>query len=240
MKNGNIFVWLQTTSQRDSSRTTASIEKSDIGQNYTTVVDTAVRSFPEDYPGLQLWWENQMLAMAQKALENGCEWILRLEDDIVVNRYILHNIEKWRALHDPYFGVGLFFWPNYWHETPWAFKRSEHTGAAYKDSVDVEGAQSQLLKSSMVEQLIPLTRKARQQRGLNKPTDSVSFDWSISRAARNLGLSTHPGVAYLPFVHKPALVDIHNESLKSVIGATDSDPRFHYWGDEAFNPTWRK
>jgi hypothetical protein len=37
--------------------------------------------------------------------------VLRLEDDVLVNRHMLHNIATWTAPHDPRFGLGWLFDP---------------------------------------------------------------------------------------------------------------------------------
>jgi len=39
------------------------------------------------------------------------ELVLRLEDDVLVNRHILHNIQTWEAVHDPRFGLGWLYDP---------------------------------------------------------------------------------------------------------------------------------
>lgn len=238
MKHEDLFVWLQTTVRRDSSKTRASIEASDIGNRYTTAIDTNFWKFPADYPKLQLWWEEHMLKMADLALANNCLWMLRLEDDIVVNKHIVHNVSSWPALNDPFFGIGTLFYPNYWERIPWAFKKSKHSGEIFRDSKSVEGAQGQLIRADRVHELIPLTRKARAQKLRNKPTD-VSFDWSISRAAFLLGHTTY-GAPLRTFVHEPSLVDVHQESCNSLINNIKSDPKFHYWGDHKFDASWKR
>lgn len=38
-------------------------------------------------------------------------WVIRLEDDVLVNRHLLHNFLTWPALSDPRFGAGWLFSP---------------------------------------------------------------------------------------------------------------------------------
>jgi hypothetical protein len=48
----------------------------------------------------------------QRAIDSGKKWILRLEDDVLVNRYLLHNVCSWRSPHvEPKFGLGFLSVP---------------------------------------------------------------------------------------------------------------------------------
>src|SRR5690606_38757116 len=167
-----------------------------------------------------------------------CEWILRLEDDVLVNRYILHNLCTWPATQHPKFAFGTLFMPDYWHRTPRIFRKEPDESCMYRDTKEVEGAQGQFVRVSTFERYLNGVPKARRDRGLAKPTNHSSFDLALSRAAWAYEKRV--------FVHSPALVDLHQESLQSKIdlpkhlGASPADPHSHYWGHRAFDPEWRR
>lgn len=236
MNSQDILVWLQSTVRRDPSRTIRSIEHSDIGSRFILVKDQKARTFPQDYSDLQQWWHSTWLDMVASAQIRGCRWILRLEDDVLVNRHILHNLCTWSAPHNKLFGLGTLFVPDYWLKRPELFQTID--GAAIRKVKDVEGAQGQLVATDLVAELLAGVPRARQERGLCQDKHPPSFDWSLSRSAWYLGRRV--------FVHMPALVDLHEESRSSKIdlaqhrGAPPDNPRKHYWGHESFNPTWRR
>ena len=234
-----VYVWMQTTNRRDASRTTESIERSDIGKDFQIVVDPYERSFPQGYEALQRWWFLAWYSQIQKAEAQGCSHILRLEDDIVVNEHILHNVTHWAALASPKFGVGTLFVPNHWESRPELMRIDPVTQEVFRSVRDVEGAQGQVIpiaKAREILQGVPAAM-AQRERETGEPHPQPSFDWSVSRSAANLGLYT--------FVHLPALVDLHEGSLQSKIDqeqhthGTSADPSTHYWGSDSFNPHWR-
>jgi len=49
------------------------------------------------------WYSSMSFATSQ--LRN-CRWLLRLEDNIEVNRYLLSNLCSWEAPERPHFGLG--------------------------------------------------------------------------------------------------------------------------------------
>ena len=230
--HGDLFVWMQRAFRRDPAETIRSFHQSDIATNFVTITDTNAWNFPEDYPKLQAWWEDQMLAMAERALSHGCTWMLRLEDDIVVNTSIVHNVATWQALRDPRFGMGTLFRPNYWNDVPRLLTVSPASGASFREAINVEGGQGQVLRVSSLETVIPLTRQARRDLDADGLTDCVNFDSALSRAIYLADNSLKT------FVHDPALVDIHPGSCHSLL-LGEHDPETHYWGDKQFDPTWK-
>lgn len=236
-----LFVWVHSSKRRDPSSTLQSVEASDIGKNYLHVRDEESRTFPKDYPNLQQWWQQQWLKAAKLAEEQDCQWILRLEDDIIVNRHIRHNVLTWPALRDPDFGLGTVFWMDYWDKDPEIFKTSEHSGEDYRDTPDVEGAQGQVLKTTMVPDLIEASKQAIIDRGFPK---HVSFDWSLSRGAHQLGLQIQErsGVPFRTFVHYPSLVNITEASRTTTLSenATPQQWDAHYWANNSFSADWKR
>ena len=234
-----IYVWVQHAHGRNSSPTFESIHASDIGRNYTLVTDEP-RKFPEDGDKLQAWWADTCLAQADAAEARGCKWILRLEDDIIVNRHILHNIQHWPALHDPLFGFGTLFVPDRWLRRP-MFARGV-SGEWYCKFKDVAGAQAQVYSVERIRAYIPLVPEMRRARGLGRPGDPPSFDWALSRAAHYYGARTHQMDPQRVFIHKdPSLVDLAPSSLQSAMfPQAPQDPNLHYWGTKSFNAEWRR
>lgn len=232
----DIYVWLQTTVRRDSSKTLLSVRHSDIGENFEVVTDHIDRKFPDDYASLQTWWQNAWGLQIEKAKRLGRTHILRLEDDILVNEHILHNISRWSALQSPKFGIGVLFHPDYWADRPELLRVEPTTGATFRSVIDVEGAQGQVLPLSHAQAILNGVPAALAARG-QKPTDQPSFDWSLTRSAASLGLYT--------YVHDPALVNIHEGSLHSKIDqtqhitGTSANPLDHYWGNQSFNAHWK-
>jgi hypothetical protein len=81
-------------------RVKASIEASDIGKKY---------DWREHPPGMTI--EEHLYASMRAARDAGADLVLRLEDDVLVNRHILHNLGTWAAVDDPRFGMGWAFDP---------------------------------------------------------------------------------------------------------------------------------
>jgi len=237
---GDFFVWVQATTRRDYSPTLASIEASDIGKNYHLHLDPSERVFPRDYAALQQWWYDAMLEMCLAAHSNDQSWMLRLEDDIIVNESILHNIYTWPALDDPLFGFGTLFHPDYWDSAPKIFASSPFSKEKYRNTKDVEGAQAQVFHVDTLLQILPFVKEAICSRGLGRPQDPPSFDWGLSRAAFMLGCRQK--YRKQVFVHSPGLVNLRDCSRSSTLTAQTKPQTVseHYWSHKNFNPTWRR
>lgn len=78
----------------------ASIETSDIGKNYQALYQPPGRSIREHF-----------LDSLRRGADTGADLVLRLEDDIEVNRHILDNLRAWPAIDAKQFGVGWAFDP---------------------------------------------------------------------------------------------------------------------------------
>jgi hypothetical protein len=77
-----------------------SIEESDIGTNYTVC---------KNPPGVgaKAHWKSTH----ERAASSDAEFVLILEDDVLVNRHILHNCRTWKWKHHRDFGAGWLFRP---------------------------------------------------------------------------------------------------------------------------------
>lgn len=52
-----------------------------------------------------------------RRLRKDAAFLLRLEDDILVNRHVIHNVLRWRGFDEPHFGAGWLSVPsNYAHD----------------------------------------------------------------------------------------------------------------------------
>lgn len=95
----NITVIVQSVPERPSwPETRASIEASDIGTAYEVALQR-----PDVEP------RGHFLELLDRAARAPTPWILRLEDDVLVNKSIIHNLETWPAKDDPRFGIGWLF-----------------------------------------------------------------------------------------------------------------------------------
>lgn len=81
-------------------RVRASIEASDIGTNYQLLFQPPELNIREHFS--DAW---------RRGAATGADLILRLEDDVEVNRHILYNLATWEAVDDQRFGVGWAFDP---------------------------------------------------------------------------------------------------------------------------------
>jgi len=77
-----------------------SIEQSDIGKDYTLILQPPELSIRQNF-----------MAILKRMGQCKTEMVLRLEDDVLVNRYILENIESWPERHEERFGCGWCFDP---------------------------------------------------------------------------------------------------------------------------------
>jgi len=97
--NVNITVIVQSVPERLSwPETRRSLEASDIGDRYEVAPQR-----PELTP------REHFLEVLDRGARAATPWVMRLEDDVLVNKSILHNLELWPAKTDPRFGIGWLF-----------------------------------------------------------------------------------------------------------------------------------
>lgn len=97
----NITVIVQSVPGRPSWRETRlSIEASDIGERY---------KLAQQQPNVAM--RDHFLGLLDRAASARTPWVLRLEDDVLVNRHIISNLESWPAKNEPRFGIGWLFDP---------------------------------------------------------------------------------------------------------------------------------
>jgi hypothetical protein len=99
MSDPRITVIVQAVPERPAwAETRRSIEDSDIATAYEVALQR-----PDLEP------RDHFLNVLELAANAPTDWVLRLEDDVAVNRHILHNLWTWPALQDPRFGAGWLF-----------------------------------------------------------------------------------------------------------------------------------
>ena len=93
----DVTVFVQTCpARRHLLHETASwVERSDIGKNYT------VLEHQEGQPLKDFLW-----SVLTEMAHAPTQYVLRLEDDAIVGRHILHNTFLWQALKEEDFGAG--------------------------------------------------------------------------------------------------------------------------------------
>lgn len=133
----------------------------------------------------------------------NCEFLVRFEDDVVVNKHIYRNLRQWKALQAPDFGIGrLFFYDNNdrnktlgWRHNSW-----------YRIDYMYEGAQGDVYKSEHIDKVVDGYFRAHKEHP-NAP--GFGFDWPVSRALGYHGLKT--------YVHLPSLVNCNKTSAIRVL-----------------------
>lgn len=93
-----VFVQTVPTGRDSWDETRASIEASDIGRSYYLLTQDE-RVAPRQH----------FLGVLESMSKCSTEWALRLEDDVLVNKHILHNLRRWPAKWDTRFGAGWCF-----------------------------------------------------------------------------------------------------------------------------------
>lgn len=72
-----------------------SLESSDVGAGYQVLLHPPKQTVVEHF-----------LNVLRAMRDSDSDLVLRLEDDALVNRHLLHNLTTWPAIHRPDFGAG--------------------------------------------------------------------------------------------------------------------------------------
>jgi len=179
-----------------------SIRASDIGERFT------VSMHPEGMDKNEHWRKTHELAA-----EASSEFVLVLEDDVLVNRHILENIESWRWKHNKDFGAGWIYnaggysSKDTWYRgvRPWAMT----PGVVYR--------------TADLPRLIELAWKEMTK------ASPIPWDCAIASAAEHGGKRIR--------VHFPSLVE-HMNDVKRVLGNPSMSPLRTSRG--TFKVNWRR
>lgn len=166
---------------------------------------------------VERWNRDKLLELSSKA-----KWVVRLEDDTIVNRNLMGNLRNWPAMNaGAYFGVGLLHLNKmYWEDREFCSKlyRDKQSGSIWINQRRVCGAQGQVFNSesftSEIYPRLPLLTGGE-------------MDIGITAAAYDAGLRT-----YLSY---PDLVEQSNVAQDSIIGHAHAE-RFYVSGN--FDPDY--
>ena len=208
-----VFIVIQTCPGREAALadTLASMAQSDIGEPDAVLVHPAGASIQEHF-----------LSTLRAIAASGREYGIRFEDDVLVNRHIVHNALRWPALDRADFGAGWLFGSGFMH----AQLRDVHEDAPELPAPwpDVCGSLGVLVRVADVAELVSDVPE-------NWPPADGQQDRALSRAVWWLDRRV--------YVHSPSLVE-HNARHRSTlapdrvhaVGVHDSGGR---WSE-----TWRR
>lgn len=208
----NITVIVQAVPGRPSwPETRRSIEASDIGARYELALQAPDRTPREHF-----------LALLKRAALAPTPWVLRLEDDVLVNQSIIHNLQTWPAKSDPQLGAGWLF-------DPGGTTRTVHdrmygrVGTDRWHQGELHCCQGVLLPTECLTELAELSA-----RWFDAHPGKLSQDLALSHAVAEMGLAI--------CVHAPPLVE-HLAHHTSTLG----NPVMRWHTTEgAFKPDWRR
>ena len=157
-----------------------SVEASDIGKRYT------VSMHPEGKTAFEHWRDTHLLASRSKE-----EFVLVLEDDVLVNRFIVSNLETWHWKWHKDFGGG-------WAYNPGAYSQKDVWYRGAKPWAMTPGV---LYRTRDLPGLIDIAWR--------KMTEGLVWDCSMAWACESNGKRIR--------VHYPSLVE-HLNDLPSKLG----------------------
>lgn len=229
----SVTVFLQTCPQRDAyiTPTLGSLKQSD-----TTF---QVLRQPEGQRHCRFFLD----VLKQMA---GAEtpWVIRLEDDVLVSRYLTHNFLSWPALNEPDFGVGWLFTSEMVKLcTPEDSRGFRLRGDPVMPNAFGVGLHVETARACVAEYarwideygcgLHHRTRRGcEHHNGTPHPVCQFGQDALFSRTAWNLGKRV--------FLATPALVEAR--IVPTVVGTVyppDTDPRQFFAGPN-FDEIWRR
>jgi len=172
------------------------------------------------------WYKDTLVRLAAEPLpETGKppDFVVRFEDDVIVNRYILHNLQTWGALRKSEFGLGvLFVWDQQWPPRP-CMQRWDRDGNLCRLDLDICCAQGNVYEAKHVPVVMDFLERAQGCAGVGH--GSATYDNATTRATRMAG-------KYV-FLHLPSLVNCHGGSKESTFGS-----RGHS-SDRTFDLNWK-
>jgi len=198
----NLVVWVHTCPQRKSSldETLASIDQSDLP--IYRVLSAGEHGKPYSWTATIEWWLDRWLEMAALG-----EWVLRLEDDVIVSKHIRHNLETWPAILEPDFGMGIGFIFDWLVRDLGGIEFLPNKVVRSK-AVAWAGGQAQLMPSRVTTQIVPLLRSNLHSANRSAKPSAVWLDTIITQElTRN---------KYRTYLHVPSLVRTSSLSTISV------------------------
>jgi hypothetical protein len=204
----------------------ASLEASDVGKFY-------VRCHLEGLtpPEITEWWLAQWSEVAECAAEAGASHVLRLEDDVVVNPHLAHNVATWPGLRLDDFGVGLLFVDDSLLTQLTGFEVDTATGAMRSKMDNLSCGQAQLVATELIPKLVAEypAAKAQLYHRWGHDRERLDFDAAFTHAAHRLGRRL--------FVHVPSLVQTSALSASSVLSP---DGKQRHSAKRTWRDDWRR
>lgn len=217
----NVHVWVHTCSARTGSLepTLSSIRDSDVMD--FEVIEAPRLPTPRD---VTLWLFGALDSMACRLPDDSL--IVRLEDDVIVNRHLRHNVRNWAAVREPTFVAGVLFtmdgnWP-----PSEMFRGATKSGATYRTDLGNAGSQGQVFKASAIPRMLSKADEALKR--LRDDRGDEGMDAHVSRAMRALRTPL--------FVHFPSLVNCHEGSL---VGSDGKRKAAGFFSHGTFDPDWK-
>jgi len=227
-----VAVFVQTCPQRSSGveETLKSVRESDIRDGFE------VHTHPRGVPKCQFFAE-----LLEKMAACDAQYVIRLEDDVLVNRHLVHNFLTWPALRDPLFGAGWLY------VSQAALSDTMHTASSglehYRNSEVMYGSLCVAAPREVATAALKLVREWAATFGCaldtcdcprknKRPRSSKTYgqDAALSRAVWKLGKRV--------FFHRPVLAE--NRMLPSTHGLKMQGNPAHWRAGRLFDANWRR
>jgi len=206
-------VAVQTCAGREIAlgRTCAELEASDVGSAYTVF----------DHPPGKTVVEH-CLGVLDALSKAGTEYAIRLEDDVLVNANILHNLRTWPALGEPDFGAGWLYVPRCLLLDLARTGYGRKTRSAHRiTDPRLGGSLGVLFRTGDLPAVI---EQMRSHAGLVQ-------DWSMSRAVFELGKRV--------YYAKPSLLE-HNVDVPSSLEHSAKHHGIYHTSGGYFQRAWKR
>lgn len=231
-----VKVWVHSCEFRAGSecltRTLLSLRESDIGNDFEVCMGPPwtpqVLTDPEAKLYMDPWWKDTLMRKSEESTAGGKRgYVLRLEDDVIVNRHILHNVKTWPALDEPKFGVGdLFNYDQTWPDLADRMRiRRVREDVFRRLELDQVGSQGQLLAAAAIPAILAKVGRAHEYYS-NKLF--ISYDLMTSRPCAYAG--------YGFYAHIPSLVNCHDGCRAS----TWNSKRDGLFSHKNFDLDWKR
>lgn len=212
-ESGSVAVAIQTVAGREAAleQTCRSVQASDIGTDYSVAVHPA-----------GLTTEQHCIAILRDLAASGRPYALRLEDDVIVNQHILHNLTTWPALSESNFGAAWAYVPACLLFDMARLGYGPKTRASFRwNGPELGGSLGVFFRTADLPAIIECME---QHQGLAQ-------DWSMSMAVYELGK-----VVYFA---KPSLIE-HNVAMDSAMGHTKQHHGVYHTSGDHFNAQWKR
>jgi hypothetical protein len=208
-----VAVAVQTVAGREAAldRTRRSIEASDIGTAYCVLTHA---------PGQTVL--AHCVAVLAELARSPAAYALRLEDDVIVNRHVLHNLTSWAALDEPNFGGAWLYVPRPLMLDRIRIGYGPMTRSAYRINGDLLGGSlGVFFRTKDLPAIIDTIRNGAE----------VAQDWALSRAIYTLGR--------VVYFCKPSLLE-HDVTSQSSLGHSAHHHGIYHTSQGYFHPSWKR